>query len=141
MNTYVELKERHQKMVDDFPMAFAFNQKQLDEAIEKLGVESVDDLFQLETGGLIAKDSVDDYYDMTNTIHNEFEQAMDNDKTGLGFIYDMFYYELCNHEYNISNDLEYTIDALGLDLEKINSDERFNKGINKAIEDCLRDMQ
>ena len=35
--TYLEMKERHQKEVNDFPMAFAFNKEQLESALQKIG--------------------------------------------------------------------------------------------------------
>lgn len=33
---YLELKERQQKEINEFPMAFAFNEEQLQEALKKL---------------------------------------------------------------------------------------------------------
>lgn len=33
---YLDLKERHQKEINEFPMAFAFNEEQLQEALKKL---------------------------------------------------------------------------------------------------------
>ena len=34
MNSYVEMKERHQKEVNEFPMKFAFSDEQLKKAME-----------------------------------------------------------------------------------------------------------
>ena len=34
---YLDLKKRHEKELSDFPIAYAFNDKQLEEALEKLG--------------------------------------------------------------------------------------------------------
>ena len=50
----------------------------------------------------------------------------------------MFIYELANHEYCITYDLEETLNALGLSVEEINADERLLHGLNKAIEDYLK---
>lgn len=33
---YLELKKKHQKEFEDFPIAYAFNDKQLEEALSKL---------------------------------------------------------------------------------------------------------
>jgi len=38
MNSYLELKEKHQKEVNEFPMFFAFNDKQFKEGMKKFGL-------------------------------------------------------------------------------------------------------
>lgn len=35
MNKYTELRDKHQKQVNDFPMMFAFNEKQFEERKQK----------------------------------------------------------------------------------------------------------
>ena len=35
MNSYVEMKERHQKEVNEFPMKFAFSDEQFKKAMEE----------------------------------------------------------------------------------------------------------
>ena len=39
---YLQLKERHEKEMNDFPIAYAFDSKQLEEALEKLGATRED---------------------------------------------------------------------------------------------------
>ena len=39
MNRYQEIKEKHQKDVDNFRMFFAFNRKQFDEGMRSIGLE------------------------------------------------------------------------------------------------------
>ena len=36
--TYLDLLEKHRKEINEFPIAYAFNEQQLKEALEKLGV-------------------------------------------------------------------------------------------------------
>lgn len=36
---YLDLQKRQQKELEDFPIAYAFNEKQLEEALKKLGVK------------------------------------------------------------------------------------------------------
>ena len=66
------------------------------------------------------------------------ENAIAADTTGDGFIFDMFVYELANHEYCITYDLEDTLDALGLTPEEVNADKRLSHGLNKAIKTYLK---
>ena len=136
MNRYRELKDRHEKMMNEFPMFFAFNQKQFAEGMEKLGLkpDETDKIYKLGgTGGFYKKTDSDKLKEMFNTFDREMKEAIAADETGEGFIYDMFNHELANHEYCITWDLEPTLDAVGLTLEEINADARLLKGLNKAI--------
>ena len=58
---------------------------------------------------------------------------MMNDLTGEGYIKDMFEYELANHEYGYTYDLEDTLNAIGLSMEEINNDERLKHGFDLAL--------
>lgn len=51
-------------------------------------------------------------------LKEEREAAIAEDKTGDGFIYQMFLCELSNHEYNYTEDVEETLDALGYTWEQ-----------------------
>ena len=74
-------------------------------------------------------------------ILEEKQDAIAADLTGDGFIFDMFVYELANHEYCITYDLEDTLDALGLTAEQINADKRLTHGLNKAIKHYLKNYK
>ena len=58
--------------------------------------------------------------------------AIAEDETGEGFIHDMFYFELNNHEYSITYDTTDALEALGLTAEEIAADERLKKGLALA---------
>ncbi len=45
----------------------------------------------------------------------------------------MFAAELANHEYGYTYELDETLDALGLTLDKVKADKRLRKGLNKAL--------
>jgi hypothetical protein len=59
--------------------------------------------------------------------------AIENDSTGDGFIFQMFNYELSNHEYCISGDVSNTLEALGFTFDEVNADKRLLHGLKKAI--------
>ena len=63
----------------------------------------------------------------------EMKRAIEEDTTGDGFIFDMFYYELANHEYSYTGDITDTLECLGLTEEEVNADERLLHGLNRAI--------
>ena len=46
------------------------------------------------------------------------------DKTGNGYLLEMFRYELANHEYGYTRDPEPALDALGLTEQEIAGDKR-----------------
>ena len=48
-------------------------------------------------------------------------------------IKDMFAAELANNEFGYTYELDETLDALGLTLDKVKADKRLRKGLNKAL--------
>ncbi len=135
MNAYRELRDRQQEEVNAFPMMFAFSQKQFDEGMEKLGLKptDTDKIYRFgNTGGYYRKTDSKALRDMLERHAKEIEEAIAADKTGEGFIYDMFNYELANHEYCVTLSVEDTLNALGLTLEEVNADARMKKALAKA---------
>lgn len=136
MNKYSELRERQQKEINDFPMFFAFNNKQFEEGMLKLGLKPSDTgkIYKLgNTGGFYRKSDSQAFRDMLERHYQEKADAIAADTTGDGFIFDMFNYELANHEYGYTHDPEDTLDALGMTREEIAADARLLHGWKKAI--------
>src|SRR5690625_1340256 len=125
MITYQELKNKHQKELNDFPMAFAFDKNQFKKAMEELGLteKDTDKVYSIGMGGFIRKTDSEALNAMHKRQQKEFDEAIKNDATGEGFIKEMFLYELANHEYIVTFDLEPTLDALGLALDEVNRSE------------------
>ena len=144
MNSYAALKNKHQKEHNAFPLGAAFNQKQFEEMMQKWGltVNDTDKILRLgHTGCYIRKTDQQALHEMIERHEAEMKQAIADDKTGNGFIYDMFIYELANHEYCITYDLEETLDALNLTYEEIIADKRLSHGLNKAKKDYLKNSE
>ena len=140
MNKYTELKNRHQKEVNDFPMFFAFSEKQFEEGMKKLGLNPDDThlIYKLgNTGGFYRKSDAQALRDMFARHNAEMSDAIANDTTGEGFIYDMFKYELANHEYCITYELEPTLDACGLTEDEVLESPALTAGLKKAITDYM----
>lgn len=137
MNKYRELKEKQGKEVNEFPMMFAFSNKQFAEGMAKLGLKEneTNKLLSIGAGGFIRKSDRKAFDDMFVRQEKELKKAIEEDLTGEGFIYNMFNYELGNHEYCITWELDETLNTLGLTMEEINSNENLLHGLKKAIEE------
>ncbi len=134
-NKYLKLKEKQQEEVNVFPMAFAFSNKQFEEAMKELGLEvtDTDKIYKLgSTGGIYRRTDAKQLHEMLNRHDKEMKEAIAADTTGEGFIFEMFDYELANHEYCITWDVKPTLDAVGLTEDDINSNPLLFKGLNKA---------
>lgn len=135
MNKYQELHSKQQAEVEAFPMFFAFNQRQFEDGMKSLGLKPTDTkkIYKLgNTGGFYRKSDSTAFHDMFKRHRQEMEDAIAADPTGDGFIFDMFDYELANHEYNYTHDPEPTLDCLGLTMEQVKADSRLLHGWRKA---------
>lgn len=143
MNAYQQMKDRQQKEFDAFPIGAAFSNKQFEEMMQKWGltVNDTDKICSLGAGIYIRKTDKEALCALINRLNKEKQDAIAADTTGDGFIFDMFVYELANHEYCITYDLEETLDALGLTVEEIKADKRLHYGLNKAIKHYLKNYK
>jgi len=135
-NRYKILRDRQQREVNAFPFFFAFSEKQFTEGMKSFGLSAGEEskLYSLGgTGGFYRRTDHDRLHEMFDRHAEEHQTAVDGDTTGEGYIYEMFSYELANHEYTYTNDISSTLDALGLTAEDINADKRFQRGLAKAI--------
>lgn len=137
MNKYVELKNKLQKEFDEFPFGFAFSQEQFEKMKEELGVKENNELISIGAGGYIRKSDEKALDDLINGKELRMKEAINKDKTGEGFIKDMFLYELANHEYCITYELEDTLNALDLTYEDIMNDDRLRLGLELARNEYL----
>ena len=142
MNRYADLKQRQQQEFDAFPMQFAFSNRQFAEAMAALGLKTTDTnkVYRAPGGGVYRRKDGPQLKAMMDRFDRELQEAIAGDKTGDGFIYEMFLYELANHEYGCTMDTEDTLDALGYTADEVLGDPRLKRGIEKAVtEICGRD--
>ena len=136
MNNYKTMKNRHQQDVNAFPMFFAFNNDQFDEGMKRLGLNptDTDKIYRLGSiGGFYKRDDSGKLHEMFDRHEREMQEAIKNDTTGDGFIFDMFNYELGNHEYIYTGDISDTLDALGLTVDEVNASKTLQHGLKRAI--------
>lgn len=134
-NQYRLLKSKHEKEFNQFPMFFAFSNKQFAEGMEKLGLneDDTDKIYSIGGGGYIRREDSKLLDEMIERHSNEMEKAISEDTDGTGFIYDMFTYEFENHEVPWTYDIEPALDALGMSLTYIISKPNLAKGYKLAI--------
>ena len=135
MNKYQLLKDKQHKEFNEFPLGAAFNNEQFAEMMKKwnLTVNDTDKIISIGAGCFIRKADKEQFKQLNEKLNKEMKDAVAEDKTGDGFILDIFLYELANHEYCYTCDLEETLDALHLTIDEINSDKRLLHGLNKAL--------
>jgi hypothetical protein len=135
MNAYTALKSRHQQEVNDFPMFFAFSDEKFAEGMKKLGLnpEDTDKIVSLKgTGGFFRKSDDSKLGEIFARHKRERDEAIAADKTGKGYIYQMFRFELANHEFDYTEELDDTLLALGLTMEDIEKSKPLKRGLEMA---------
>ena len=115
---YLDLKSRHQKEFDEFPIAYAFNDEQLKEALTKLGATKEECVSVFGHGDIVRKEDAKTLIAMLDRQQNELILRILDDEA---FAEAAFLYEMDNHEYaiNYSGD-EDVLDCFGITFEKIN---------------------
>ena len=133
-NLYRELKNRQQKEMNAFPVGACFSKEQFADMMHRWGltVNDTDKIYSIGFGCYIRKSDHAAFHEQ------ERKAAIAADKTGYGYIYQMFLAELSDHEFCITYDYEDTFNALGLTVEEINADKRFLRGLQKAERDYLK---
>jgi hypothetical protein len=137
---YLNLVNAHQQELNDFPIMWAFNDKQYEEALQRLGVKETerDEIVTINGGGIMRMKDVPAFREMLIRHKRERAEAFKDDE----FAYDAFLYELANHEFCITYEYEPTLDALGLTEDDLcNEGARLLKILKKAKDDYLNGVE
>ena len=142
MNKYAELRQRQQQEVNALPIGFAFGNRQFEEMMRGWGLDPEKDLDKIyrlgRRGGYYKKTDAQLIHDTFSRHDAELQAGIAEDKTGEGFIYEMFLCELDNHEYGYTMDTEETLDTLGYTADEVLADPRLKRGIEKAVTEICR---
>lgn len=142
VNQYRSMMQKHQKEVNSLPIRFAFSQEQFATVLREWGLnaENPSDLEKIRKipgGGFILAKDVPAMRAIFAKHRDERNNAIAADKSGTGFIYDMFLYELSNHEYGYTGDISETLEALHISDEDLNGNAGLQHGLDLA---CQRFM-
>ena len=96
---YLELKRKHQKEFEEFPIAYAFNDKQLQEALEKLGATKEECITVFGHGDIVKRTDAKTLIALLEYQDAEMKQRLKDDPD---FAEAAFLYEMDNHEYAIN---------------------------------------
>ena len=114
---YLDLQKRQQEELSAFPIAYAFNEEQLKEALKKLGARRDECVTYLGMGDVMKRSDVPAFKKMLVRHHDEMEEALKNDKE---FAEAAFLYEMDNHEYAINwTGDEDVMSCFGLNEQKL----------------------
>ena len=91
-----------------------------------------DKIYPIGAGGYIRKTDSAAMHEMLDRHSAEMQAAIDADETGEGFVKDMFLYELDNHEFSYTWDMEPTLDALGLTVDQVVENTKLHHGLIEA---------
>lgn len=138
MESYRELRERQQKEFNELPLGFAFSDKQFYEMMQKWGLDPIKDLdkiYQIPFGGFLQKKDLNYYHEVIERHYDEMEAAKKSDTDGTGFLYQMFLYELDNHEYGYTGEYEDALESLGLTMKDVHKSVRLTRALEKAAKE------
>lgn len=125
-------------------MFYAFSKRQFDEGMKKLLLDPEGDAERIRrtpAGGFILADKVDSWTELIEAFVKEIRSEAAADQTGEGFIYDMFYSELANHEYGYTGRIEDALDALPFYLDEIRADIALPHGLKKAMQSLMEERE
>ena len=135
--SYKELRERTQEEFNKLPIYFAFDDEQYKRLLSKLDLTDEEArngaLMSLPSGGIIRSSDKDLVIGTFKRFWDAKNEAIKEDLTGNGFIYQMFLYELQNHEFIITQDTDETLTALGISEEDLKANAALSFGLCKAI--------
>lgn len=138
MESYRELRDRQQKEFNELPLEFAFSDKQFDEMMEKWGLDpkkDLDKIYKISGGGFIQKKDHEHFCEVLDRHNAEMEAAKAADEDGTGFLYQMFLFELDNHEYGYTGEYEDTLESLGLTMKDVHTSGRLTRALEKAAKE------
>ena len=73
---YLDLKKRHEQEISNFPVAYAFNEKQLKEALEKLGATKEECVTVFGHGDIVKRENAKPFIDMLERQREEMLQKI-----------------------------------------------------------------
>lgn len=96
---YLDLKKKHEKELSNFPIAYAFNKQQLEEALEKLGATKEECMTVFGHGDIVKRENAKPLVEMMERHVDELKRKLRED---VEFAEAAFLYEMDNHEYAIN---------------------------------------
>ena len=132
---YLDLQEKHRKEISNFPIAYAFNDEQLKEALEKLGAKSTDECVTvMQSGDIMKRENAKPFINM---LKRQMREVQDLILSNTDIAEAAFLYEMDNHEYaiNWSGD-EDVLSCFGFayaELEELGLHDAYHRAVHKHM--------
>lgn len=141
-NLYKEMTERHQNEYNKFSKnkviyIFAFSNEDFEKKLAAYNLKP-SDISSIGGGGFVRKNYKEELKNLFKQQKEEIQAAIKADTTGSGFIKDMFFYELANHEYLYTYDVEDTLRDLRITVQEIENSKALTNGLKLAIKELKK---
>lgn len=113
-------------------------QEELDKRNSNINIKekkNLDKLISLGASGFVLKKDKNAFEKALDTIGKIKDNLIRDKEKGIDFCCEMFIYELNNHEYSYTNDIDDTLANMGLTRDKIARTPNLKKGLRKALKD------
>lgn len=107
LKKYLDLRKKHEKELNDFPMKYTFSDEGLDKALKELDAKEEECTSIIGCGDVIRKKDIPNWFNMIKRHKKELDELMEDHDVA----YEAFLYEMNNHEYAIN--CEGDADVLG----------------------------
>ena len=138
---YRELKERQSKEINELPIYWVFGEKSKKDLMEKLEIKDDKDfmekVFTFGGGSIVLKKDKQLITDTFKRHENELKKSIEDDN----FLQDAIEYELSNHEYICTCDVEPALSALGITWGEYIKGGRIYEITEKAVENYILEMK
>lgn len=137
MESYRELKQRHQQEFNALPLFFAFDEQQYQEGLKKVNATSDTPIVKL-AGGCYVKQS--DFATVKELLDQHKEEHIQNMMNSDIYTYDMLRVELAEREYESNRDLNQILNAC-IPNEAKDNIPNLNNTIDQAVQDYLKTFE
>lgn len=100
VQAYLDLQKKQKEELAAFPIAYAFNAKQLEETLEKLGATKDECVTYMGHGDIMKKSDAPAFTALLERHLAELREALKDEEFAVA----AFLYEMYNHEYAINYD-------------------------------------
>lgn len=100
VQAYLDLQKKQREEMTAFPIAYAFNAKQLEDALAKLGTTKNECVTYFGHGDILKREDVPSFEAMLMHHDQEMKEAMKDEEFAVA----AFLHEMYNHEYAINYD-------------------------------------
>lgn len=139
METYNQMKMRHQNEVNKLPIKYAFGKKQYKEMLDSFGFADKSEEYIAENltsvfgiGDYALKKDVPHILSVINNNSEELRNALTGENADEDFIFDAIITELNNHEYSYTCEPDEALCALGLTPSIIANSEKLTGIFDRA---------